>query len=182
MEKTRRLSGKERREQIVAKLKEADAPLTGQALAEMTGVSRQVIVTDIALLKASDEPIIATNRGYLYIGKKTSAPLPKRIVFCKHTPEETEEELKAIVDCGVTVENVIVEHPIYGDLTGSLMIKSRYDVQQFIEDLQEKEATLLSVLTEGLHLHTLSAESVDQLDAACERLRELGFLYSDELN
>lgn len=177
MERNKRLSGNERRNYIVQLLKEATDPITGQSLAETTGVSRQVIVTDIALLKASDEPIIATNRGYLYMKKKKINPSHKRIIICKHTPEETELELKAIVDCGVTVENVIVEHPIYGDLTGSLMIKSRYDVEQFIHAIEKKEASLLSLLTNGLHLHTLEADSVEQLDAACERLAELDILY-----
>lgn len=182
MERKRRLSGEERRARIVQMLKDAKDPITGQVLAETTGVSRQVIVTDIALLKASDEPIIATNRGYLYMGKKRSTSLPKRIILCKHTPEQAEEELNALVDCGVTVENVIVEHPIYGELTGSLIIKSRYDVEQFMKTIEKKEATLLSVLTGGLHLHTIEAESVAQLDTACERLLELGILYQDDVN
>lgn len=179
MEKKNRLTADERRAYIVQLLKSNDHPITGQEIAEITGVSRQVIVTDVALLKASDEPIIATNRGYIYMKKKQTSDLHKRIIICKHTPEETEEELKAIVDCGVTVENVIVEHPIYGELTGSLMIKSRYDVEQFTKAIQKEEASLLSVLTDGLHLHTLEAESTEQLDAACEKLDELGILYKE---
>lgn len=176
----KRLSGKERRKYIVQLLKNQQNPITGQSLAELTGVSRQVIVTDVALLKASDEPIIATNRGYLYMKKKESSLAHRRIIICKHPPDQTEEELNAIVDCGVTVENVIVEHPIYGELTGSLMIESRYDVEQFTNALKTKEASLLSELTDGIHLHTLEADSVDKLDAACDRLRQLGILYQDD--
>lgn len=174
-----RLTGDERRDYIVQLLKSEESPITGQAIAEITGVSRQVIVTDVALLKASDEPIIATNRGYLYMKKKEHSDTFKRIIICKHSPEQTEEELKAIVDCGVTVENVIVEHPVYGELTGSLHIKSRYDVEQFVHTIKKEEATLLSVLTDGLHLHTLVADSVEQIDAACRRLEELGILYKE---
>lgn len=180
MNNQQKLSGKERRDYIIKLLKNEQSPITGQALAEGTGVSRQVIVTDIALLKASDEPIIATNRGYLYMKKKQSSDTHNRIVICKHTPEQTEEELNAIVDCGVTVENVIVEHPIYGELTGSLMINSRYDVEQFTNTIKRKDASLLSVLTDGLHLHTLEADSVDKLDAACDKLNELGILYTEK--
>lgn len=180
MERREKLDGKERREYIVQLLKSEQNPITGQVIAEVTGVSRQVIVTDIALLKASDEPIIATNRGYLYMMKKQSSETHKRIIICKHRPEQTAEELNAIVDCGVTVEDVIVEHPIYGELTGSLMIKSRYDVEQFTNTIEKKEASLLSVLTDGIHLHTLETDSVEKLDAACEKLDELGILYKEK--
>lgn len=180
MERRGKLDGKERREYIVQLLKNEHNPITGQAIAEVTGVSRQVIVTDIALLKASDEPIIATNRGYLYMRKKQPSHTHKRIIICKHRPEQTAAELNAIVDCGVTVEDVIVEHPIYGELTGSLMIKSRYDVEQFTNTIEKKDASLLSVLTDGLHLHTLEADSIGKLDAACERLDELGILYKEK--
>lgn len=179
MERQGKLSGKERRKYILKLLKSEQNPITGQSIAETTGVSRQVIVTDIALLKASNEPIIATNRGYLYMRKKQDSHTHKRIIICKHRPEQTAQELNAIVDCGVTVENVIVEHPIYGDLTGSLMIKSRYDVEQFTKTIKKKEASLLSVLTDGMHLHTLEADSVEKLDAACEMLDELGILYKE---
>src|SRR5699024_5188676 len=179
MENQDKLSGTERRNYIVQRIKNEENPITGQKLAEITGVSRQVIVTDVALLKASDHPIIATNRGYLYMRKKQAIENYKRIVICKHSPDQTAEELNAIVDCGVTVENVIVEHPIYGDLTGSLMIKSRYDVEQFTHAISKKDALLLSVLTDGLHLHTLEADSIDKLDAACEQLENLGFLYKE---
>lgn len=176
----KRLSGYERRKLIIQMLKLSAQPITGQELAEKTGVSRQVIVTDIALLKASDEPIIATNRGYMYMQKESSNNLYKRIIICQHPPERTEEELQTIVDCGVTVNNVIVEHPIYGELTGSLMISSRYDVEQFLRARKRKDASLLSELTDGIHLHTIEADSIEKLDLACKRLDEIGILYREK--
>lgn len=182
MKNIEKMTGKERRKYIVDLLSNAKQPITGQEIATKTGVSRQVIVTDVALLKARNEPIIATNRGYLYMNEEKSHGLYRRIILCDHTPEETEKELQAIVDCGVTVIDVIVEHPIYGELTGSLLLSSRYDIEQFIQAIQTKKATLLSVLTEGLHLHTLEADSVEKLDAACKRLRELGILYEEYTN
>lgn len=179
MKKREKLTGEQRRQYIIELLKKENRPLTGQFIAEKTGVSRQVIVTDIALLRANDEPIIATNRGYLYMQEMPENDRYRRIVICKHPPERTEEELTTIVDCGVTVVNVIVEHPIYGDLTGSLMLSSRYDVAQFMNTIQQKGATLLSVLTDGLHLHTLEADSKEKLDIAIRKLDELGILYKE---
>jgi len=178
--KQERLNSSERKQYIVNLLRSSDVPITGQELAEQTGVSRQVIVTDIALLKASDEPIIATNRGYMYMKKKQPSDKFSRIIICHHPPEQTELELNTIVDCGVTVENVIVEHPMYGELTGSLMLSSRYDVEQFMKAKQEKRAALLSELTDGIHLHTIVADSSDKLDAACDRLKEIGILYTEK--
>lgn len=179
MPNQKKLSGNERRKYILRLLQNRKDPITGQEIAEKTGVSRQVIVTDIALLKTGNEPIIATNRGYLYMKKGENDSLKRRIIICQHTPEQTRGELEAIVDCGVTVVDVTVEHPFYGDLTGSLMISSRYDVEQFMVNFPNKETALLSVLTDGLHLHTLEADSSEKLDAACKVLEAMGILYSD---
>lgn len=178
MSDDKRMSGAERREFIMKLLMQSSEPITGSELANKTSVSRQVIVMDVALLKTSNEPIIATNRGYLYIQKQTSQHIHRRVIVCNHTSEQTKDELNAIVDCGVTVADVIVEHPIYGDLTGSLQISSRFDVEQFIVTLSKHEATLLSVLTDGIHLHTLEADSIKKIDAACKVLNELGILYT----
>lgn len=175
----KKLLGEERREFIMQLLKKSDQPITGKELADKTNVSRQVIVTDMALLKTRKEPIIATNRGYLYIEKQSSKGKYSRVIVCNHTPEETKKELEIIVDAGVTVVDVIVEHQIYGDLTGSLMISSRYDVNEFVTALSKQEANLLSVLTEGIHLHTLEADSKEKLDAACHALQKVGILYTD---
>lgn len=175
-----KLTGEERRKYIVELLKHAKQPITGQEIAAQTGVSRQVIVTDIALLKSRNEPIIATNRGYLYMEPTEQNTLLRRIILCKHSPEETATELNAIVDCGVTVVDVIIEHPVYGELTGSLQLKSRYDVEQFLQTVRAKKATLLSELTDGIHLHTLEADAIEKLDAACKALEKLGILYQEE--
>lgn len=175
-----RMPGEERRAYIVNKLKKHTHPITGTTLADETGVSRQVIVTDMALLKTADEPIIATNRGYLYMDKQSNESLFKKVIVCHHTPEQTEEELQIIVDCGVTVVDVIVEHPFYGELTGSLMLQSRYDVEQFIEAIFKKEASFLAELTDGIHLHTLEADDEQKITEACERLREAGILYTEK--
>lgn len=171
-----KMSGEKRRKFIVNQLKKTKKAYTGRRLAEMTNVSRQVIVTDIALLRTADEPIIATNRGYIYLQEDEQETF-KKVIACQHRPEDTAEELNIIVDNGVKVLNVIVEHPIYGEMMGSLQIESRFDVKQFIEALHEEQSTLLSVLTDGIHLHTLEADKEEKLEAAIQALRHAGYLY-----
>ena len=174
-----RMIGKERREYIVSKLQTSTQPVTGKTLAEETGVSRQVIVTDMALLKTSNEPIIATNRGYLYMDKQANENLHRKVIVCQHTPEQTRKELEIMVDNGVTVVDVIVEHPFYGELTGSLMVESRFDVEQFLNAISIEETSLLSELTAGIHLHTIEADSKEKINQACEQLLEAGILYTE---
>lgn len=120
----------ERRKAIADVLRAADAPVSASALAEKFSVSRQIIVGDIALLRSSGEEILATPRGY--VTPKEARGIVRRVAV-KHTPQEMEAELNTIVDNGCTVIDVIVDHPIYGQLTGPLQISSRYEVSQFIE-------------------------------------------------
>jgi len=170
--------GEERRNLILNWLKISNDPLTGQQLAEKMNVSRQVIVQDISLLKARNEPIIATSQGYVYINDKESSHLQRRIIACSHSPEQTENELNILVDYGVFVNNVIVEHSIYGELTAPLLLKNRRDVNQFINKVSETKAAYLSELTDGIHLHTIEAETEEQLEEACKALEIGGFLLS----
>ncbi|SET37844.1 hypothetical protein SAMN05216389_11015 [Oceanobacillus limi] len=171
-----KMLGEKRRSLILEWLQNNSEPITGKALAEKTNVSRQVIVQDISLLKAKGEPIIATSRGYVYFKENNKMAKQSRIIVVSHRAEETADELYTLVDIGVSVKNVMVEHPIYGDLTGSLMLKNRRDVDQFINELEKTNASLLSKLTEGVHLHTIEADTEEQLDEACEALREAGYL------
>lgn len=120
----------ERRKVIADVLRAADAPVSASALAEKFSVSRQIIVGDIALLRSSGEEILATPRGY--VTPKEARGILRRVAV-KHTPQEMEAELNTIVDNGCTVIDVIVDHPIYGQLTGPLQISNRYEVSQFIE-------------------------------------------------
>lgn len=176
----KRMVGTDRRKLIIQHLKQSEYAVTGTDLAELTGVSRQVIVQDVSLLKAMNEPIIATSRGYMYLQEKQEEALHRRVIVCNHTPENTQEELEILVDCGVTVVDVIVEHPFYGGLTGSLMISSRFDVEQFVKAFTSQEAGLLLVLTGGIHLHTIEADSEEKLDAACKLLDSAGILVTDQ--
>lgn len=173
--KQNKIPGEERRSIILKLLKEGSEPLTGSDLAKQTEVSRQVIVQDISLLKAKNHPIIATSQGYIFL-KENQNDTKVRVIACKHREKETEEELTIIVDHGVIVKNVIVEHPIYGELTASLRLRSRRDVQQFIKKLKETNASLLSALTEGVHLHTLEGTTEQQLDDVSHSLNQAGYL------
>ncbi|MGP4080545.1 transcription repressor NadR [Pseudalkalibacillus sp. R45] len=170
--------GEERRDLLLQWLKQSETPLTGSHLAKQTNVSRQVIVQDISLLKARNEPIMATSNGYLYFQTVSSKQKYTRIIACQHSSDETVDELNTIVDYGVTVKDVTIEHPVYGDLTGVIMIQNRHDVEQFINKVRETNAAYLLELTDGVHLHTLEADSEDQLDQACRALEGKGYLLS----
>jgi uncharacterized protein len=172
----KKILGEERRKYILQLLKSSPAPITGGELAERTNVSRQVIVGDITLLKAKNEPIIATSQGYIYLVQATNAQVVERTLACRHTPEETEKELLIFVDHGVTVKDVRIEHSVYGDLTASIMVSNRQDVKQFMDKIRNTKASFLSELTGGIHLHTVSAGNEMALDKAEAALRAEGLL------
>jgi transcriptional regulator of NAD metabolism len=176
MTEPKKILGEERRSLILQLLKESQVPLTGSDLAARTNVSRQVIVGDITILKAKNEPIIATSQGYIYLKQNSGTAYFQRSVACYHTPDQTEDELNLLVDHGVTVKDVIIEHPVYGDLTASIMVSNRHEVKQFMDKIRSTNASLLSALTEGIHLHTISAQSEETLDQAVEALRKKGLL------
>ncbi len=176
MAEDKKVLGEERREMILNWLKEVHRPLTGTELARRTNVSRQVIVQDISLLKAKKEPIIATSQGYLYMNMKQEEEKRQRVIACKHVPEDTRNELFILADHGVTVKDVTIEHPVYGDLTASVMVSTRQDVELFLEKMNKTNAALLSELTDGTHLHTIEAGTDKQLDEACRELDRAGFL------
>ncbi|MDP4170334.1 MAG: transcription repressor NadR [Bacillota bacterium] len=176
MKDQKKLLGEDRRIMLLDMLRKSNSPLTGSELAAHANVSRQVIVGDITLLKAKNEPIIATSQGYIYLKERNSEQLFERTIACSHTPEDTESELCLLVDHGVTVKDVKIEHPIYGDLTASIMVSSRHEVLQFIEKLKSSNASLLSALTDGIHLHTITASSEEALDHAELALLKAGYL------
>ena len=165
-----------RRESIYQQLLSAEAPVSATALAKEYGVSRQIIVGDIALLRAEGRQISATPRGYVIT---RSEGLTVQLAVC-HSGAETRAELYAMVDCGCTVQDVIVEHPVYGQLTAPLQLASRYDVDQFIRSMTSSDARPLSALTEGIHLHTLSCPGSEALDHLKENLRQMGVLLEQD--
>lgn len=175
-DETEKIFGEERRQLLLTWLMEANEPLAGKVLAEITNVSCQVIVQDVSLLKAKGEPIIATSRGYVYFNSNKEKSKFTKLIAVHHKKEETALELYTLVDHGVSVVNVIVEHPIYGDITGALILKNRRDVDAFLNEVNKTNAALLSQLTEGIHLHTIEADTQEQLDEACNALKMAGIL------
>lgn len=171
------MSTEERRKHILSVLGQADGPVSASVLAGEFGVSRQIVVGDIALLRASGNLVRSTPRGYV-LGEKVSGI--RRMVASRHDASGMQRELYAIVDQGCTVEDVVVEHPIYGQLTGQLLLSCRYDVDSFIEKCQSSAAMPLSALTEGLHLHTLLAPDENAMERAIASLKEMGFLWGCE--
>lgn len=167
------MTNSSRRAEIIKTLQDTKTPLSGAALGERLGVSRQVIVQDIALLRTSGHDIISTNRGYLL---KESDANPCRLVKVRHDFDQIEEELNLIVDLGGCVEDVLVNHRTYGRLEAPLNVKSRRDVQRFLTDLQNGVSSPLSAITSGYHFHHISAESQEMLDEIVEALDERGFL------
>lgn len=166
------MTGTERRKKILSMLRNSSVPLSGGALGKETGVSRQVVVQDIALLRTEGHVIVATARGYLMDEPKDTIRLFKTY----HTNERTEEELQTIVDLGGCVVDVMVNHRVYGKMSAALNIKNRRDVQNFMKQLKMGKSTPLLNVTSGYHFHHVSAESEEILDEIGEALKEKEFL------
>jgi len=169
------MEAEQRREDILSSLINSRTPIVARALAKQFGVSRQVIVGDIALLRAAGNDIYSTPKGYVMRKAETGGVTVQLV--CVHTREETREELYTIVDCGCEVLDVIVEHPLYGLMKGDLNISSRLEADDFIEKLKEHDTVLLSTLTDGIHTHTIRAKDEATRDALIMAMKEKGFLY-----
>ena len=172
------MDGEARREKIIELLRGSERPLSGSELAGEFKVSRQVIVQDIALLRANNKNILSTNKGYLLF-----SPSGRHDSFCtavrvKHTTGEIKDELYTIVDCGARVLDVVVEHAIYGQIAADLFIASRQDADEFVIKIEECKTQPLKELTDGVHLHTIEADSQEILKRTEEALRKKGYLYA----
>ena len=167
------MKAEERRRRIAQTLT-ATTPISAATLAEQFSVSRQIIVGDIALLRAAGMDIVSTPRGYQF--SQESGLL--RTVACLHTPQQIRQELLVMVDNGCTVLDVVVDHPVYGQLTGQLSLASRYDVDQFVDKVQDTAP--LSTLTGGVHLHHLRCPGEDAYRRVLAGLEELGLRYLQE--
>ncbi|MCR5212866.1 MAG: transcription repressor NadR [Eubacterium sp.] len=168
------MNGDERRAKIVKILKSAVGPISGTDLAKELGVSRQIVVGDIALIRANGTDIFSTNRGY-YLNKSKNQPVSK-VLKCYHTVEQAEDEMNTIVDLGGKIDDVFVYHKVYGVIKADMNIKSRYDVKQYLDAIKSGKSKLLMSITSGYHYHTISAESVEILERIKEAMSEKGYL------
>ena len=164
--------GERRRQRLVAALAHAKEPVPGKRLAEALGVSRQLIVQDVALLRSSGANVASTNRGYVLV----EAQGHSRTFKVRHTADQIEEELNLFVDLGGTVEDVVVNHRTYGRLKARLGIASRRDVRRYLDDIRSSKSTPLSTITSGYHFHHVTADTTEQLDEIERVLDEMGLL------
>ncbi len=168
------LEAEKRRQVLLDKLENNREPLKGTELAQLLGVSRQVVVQDVALLRAKGNKIFATPQGYILADRPTNTF--RATVACQHNFSGLKRELEIIIEHGGRVLDVTVEHPIYGELQGLLMIKTMKEVENFVEKLRVTEAKPLSALTNGVHLHTIEATEQRALDEIIAVLEKEGFL------
>ncbi|WIV12614.1 transcription repressor NadR [Proteiniborus sp. MB09-C3] len=174
------MDSEKRREAIVQVLEGKDQPIKGAEFSKMFNVSRQVIVQDIAILRAKGEEIFATPQGYMIVTKSPKEKILKTIV-CKHKGyDEIDDELKTIIDMGGKVIDVIVDHPIYGEIKSSLMLGSRIEIDEFVKSLKKEKAEPLSSLTEGVHIHTIEVPSMEIYEKILMKLEEKGYSINEK--
>ena len=170
------MTGEQRRTEIRQMLQKTQQPLTGTALARELHVSRQVIVQDIALMRAEHLPILSTNKGYLLRPEADRISQPKRVFFVRHTTEQVMEEFMTVIDLGGRILDVSVEHELYGPIRADLLIENAQDAAEFIERLAACRDNPLKVLTDDCHYHTVTAPSEKLLDLIEAELKARGFL------
>ena len=170
------MTGEQRRNEIRRMLHEAQAPMTGTALAGALHVSRQVIVQDIALMRAEHLPILSTNKGYLLRSDAARVSQPKRVFFVRHHTDQVMEEFMTVIDLGGRILDVAVEHDLYGPIRADLLIENARDAADFVERLTACRDNPLKVLTDDCHFHTVAAPSEKLLDLIEGELRSRGFL------
>ena len=166
------MKAQERRKTIINILLSEDRPIPGGELSEKCGVSRQIIVQDIAVLKGQGFDILSTRNGYLV----QKSPFKDRVVKVKHSTDQTEDELITIVELGGTVVDVFVWHKVYGKMSAPLNIFSELQIKQFIEGIRAGKSTELMNITGGYHYHTIRAEKEETLDLIAEVLSKKGYV------
>ncbi len=171
------MDSERRRKEILMLLAAAEGPVTGTELARVCGVSRQVVVQDMAVLRAQGEPVMATPQGYVLL-RPGLVTRPSRTFACQHRFAGIEDELALILDLGGIILDVVVEHQLYGELRAPLMIRNNRDLAHFIQKMAETGAKPLSDLTDGIHFHTVEADSVEILDRIEASLESSGILCS----
>lgn len=166
------MGGEKRRENLLKILQESESAVSGTKLATKFQVSRQVIVQDIALLRAKNHDIISTHKGYVLLDKGNI----QRVFKVKHSAEKMLDELNLIVDCGGKVEDVFVYHKLYGVIRVEMNIKSRMDAKRYVDGIKGGVSVPLEQITSEYHYHTVTADSVETLNIIQDRLDKHGYL------
>ncbi len=177
-----------RRGALLDMLRAADGPLSGGEIAKQLGVSRQIIVQDISLLRESGSEIVATTRGYvLAVGAQPPAAASEgaapataepfqRTFKVHHSVKETGDELETIIDLGGHVLNVSISHRAYGRVTAPLDIATHADIANFIHDIESGKSSPLCTATSGYHYHLVAADTEEALEAIGRALADKGYL------
>lgn len=166
------MDGQARRNKIIDIVKKSEKPVSGTFLAEKLNVSRQVVVTDIALIRANGVNIMSTNRGYII---NSDGGRCRRIIKSRHTDEQILDELFTIVDNGGCAENTIINHRYYNRVEAPLNVSSRRDAKVFMEAIESGKSKTLSSATSGYHYHVISAEDEATLDVIEDELKAKGY-------
>ena len=177
-----------RRGALLEKLCAAEGPLSGAELAKQLGVSRQIIVQDISLLRESGSKIVATTKGYVLAADAQRKPLsgepfptaatepPQRTFKVHHDVADAEDELKTIIEAGGHVLDVSISHRVYGRVTAPLDIATPDDIANFIHDIESGKSSPLCTATSGYHYHLIAADSEEALEAIGRALADKGYL------
>ena len=174
------MTGEMRRTQMLRMLKERTEPVSGTALAKHFHVSRQVVVQDIALMRAENQQILSTNKGYLCRAVSQEPTQPMRVFYVRHEDDRVMEEFMAVLELGGRILDVAVEHELYGQIRVDLIIETVQDARNFTEKLFTCRDNPLKVLTGGCHYHTVAAPSERLLDLIEEELRQKGILHLEQ--
>ena len=172
------LDGKERRERIIELLESTRTPVSGTELAKVLGVSRQIIVQDIALLRARNREIISTNKGYLLFNSLINDGA-QAVVMVKHNSEQVFDEFATIVELGGRILDVSVDHDYYGQIQIDLVINDLNDAKDFVRKMKESKSQPLKCLTGDVHYHTITAPSEKVLQLIRNELHEKGYLIEE---
>ncbi|MDE6016226.1 MAG: transcription repressor NadR [Acetatifactor sp.] len=175
------LDGNMRRKAIVEYLENKTAPVNGTELAKHFGVSRQVIVQDIALLRAENRNILSTNKGYVLFHPQTERTGCTAVIMVRHSASQTLEEMRSIVDYGGSMLDVSIDHDLYGQIRVDLVINDLRDAEEFCNKMRESASRPLKELTEGCHYHTIKAPSEKALELIKKELKEKGMLLEKDL-
>lgn len=170
------LDGTARRTVVMEYLKTKSKPVSGTELAKHFGVSRQIIVQDIALLRAENRDILSTNKGYMLFHPQDKRNGCTAVIMVRHTAEQTLDEMQSIVDYGGCMLNVSIDHDLYGQIQVDLVINDLRDAEEFCHRMELSRSKPLKELTEGNHYHTIQAPSEKALELIKQELREKGIL------
>lgn len=173
------LDGEQRRKEIIRILKESSRPVSGAEFARILGVSRQVIVQDVALLRATDKNILSTNKGYVLFEPKKESQSCKKTLCVRHATEQVLDEFYTIVDLGGKILDVVVEHELYGQIAVDLIIASRQDAEEFFAKMQNSRVKPLKELTEDVHYHTIVTEDALTMKRIEQALLQKKYLILD---